>query len=262
MDQTEQVVLGTAARALVVADRYLGHALGERVGQRRNEGRLLVACNHGVDDVAAVGAQHASIVVHRHAHDHRGHPVLQIRGEAAIGEVVALLAPSADHVVARIDRGEQARNFLGRILQVGVERHHDLAAALAKAGQDGGVLAEVARQFDHAHRAMRARGDLAQDVERLIGRAVVDEQELPTAARTRASPAPAGPTARADWPPRCRPGPPPTRAICPPPFGARESRLSFRLSSNFSVSDAVRAGPVQNDRRPRRAQLLQTIPRS
>ena len=92
---------------------------------------------------------------------------------------MAHLAPSADHVVALVDRGEQARNFFGRILQVGVERHHDLAAALAKAGEYRGVLAEVARQFDHAHRAVCARGYLAQEVERLVGRAVVDEQHFP-----------------------------------------------------------------------------------
>ena len=68
--------------ALVVADRNLGDALGERVGQRRDERRLLVAGDHRVDDVPAIGAQHASIVVHRHADDHRGQPVVQPRGEA------------------------------------------------------------------------------------------------------------------------------------------------------------------------------------
>ena len=171
--------LESAALALVVSDRNFGHAFGERVGQRRNECRLLVAGDHGVDDMAAVGAQHASVVMHRHADDHRGHPVLQMRGEAPIGEVVALFAPSADDVVAFIDCGEQARNFLGRILQIGVERHHDFAAGSAEAGQDRRVLAEIAREFDHAHRALRARGDLAQDIERIVGRAVVDEEHLP-----------------------------------------------------------------------------------
>ena len=123
----------------------------------------------------------------------------RLRREAAIGVVVALLAPSADHVVALVDRGEQPRNFLGRILQVGVERDDDLAAALAKAGQYRGVLAEVARQFDHAHRAVCARGNSAQEVERFVARTVVDEQHFPRPSARRASPAPAATTASAEF---------------------------------------------------------------
>ena len=131
--------------------------LAKRVGQRRNEGGLLVAGHHGIDDMAAIGAQHASVVVHRNANDQRGNPVVQARGNTPIGLILPRRAPSADDVVAGGDRFEQPRDLLGRILQVGVEGDDHLAAAFAEPGEQGGMLAEIAGQLDDPDRPCSRR---------------------------------------------------------------------------------------------------------
>ncbi len=177
MCEPKNVVLRVAAGPFGVGDRNFGDALGERVCERGHERRLLVACDHHVDNVTAIRAQHASVVMHRHADDHRSEPVLHPRGDPPVGAVVPLLAPSADDVVTGVDRIEQARNFLGGILQVGVERHYDIAAALAKPGQQGRMLSEIAGELDDAH-ARVGRGKLTEHRERIVGRAVVDEDHL------------------------------------------------------------------------------------
>ncbi len=46
--------------------------------------------------------------------------------------VLARAAHAADVIVAGVHRGEQLADLLGRILQVGVERHDALAAARAR----------------------------------------------------------------------------------------------------------------------------------
>ena len=102
---------------------------------------------------------------------------MQDGGGPAVSLVLALCPPSADHVVAGVDRLQQPRDFLGRILQVGVECHDHLAAALAEAGQDRGMLAEIARQLDHSHAAVTIR-DLTQHRQRIVARTVVDEHHL------------------------------------------------------------------------------------
>ena len=179
--QRKQIVLRLAAGAIVVADRDLGDALGERVRERGHERRLLIAIDHRIDDMPAVRAQHASVIVHWHADDERGQPVVQARGVLAVGLVVAFLAPSADDVVAFVDRGNQPRDFFRRILQIGVECDDDIAARLFEAREDRRMLSEVARKLDHPHAALFARRDFAQDAERVVARAVVDENRLPRA---------------------------------------------------------------------------------
>ena len=185
----KQIVLRCATGAIVVADRNFGDALGERVGERGHECRLLVAIDHRIDDVPAVRAQHASVIVHRHADDQRGHPVLQARSEFPVRLVMTFLAPSADDVVAFVDRGDQPRNFLRRILQVGVERDDDLAARLLEAREDRRMLSEVARQLDHPHAPLFARRDFAQYAERIVARSVVDKNRLPRDGPGRRAPA-------------------------------------------------------------------------
>ena len=118
MSQLEEIIFRFAARPFGMLDGDLGDALGERIGQRRHECRLFVAGHHRVDDVPPIGPQHAPVVVHRDAHDQRGKMIMQPRSVAAIRPVLTLLAPSADDVVALIDRLDQPRNLFRRILQI------------------------------------------------------------------------------------------------------------------------------------------------
>jgi len=50
-----------------------------------------------------------------------------------------------------------------------------------KAGEQGGMLAEVARQFDYPYTRIGG-GELAQQGERIVARTVVDEDDFAIAA--------------------------------------------------------------------------------
>ena len=104
---------------------------------------------------------------------------MESRCVAPIRLIVTLLAPPTDHVVAIVDRRQQPRNFLRRILQVRIERDDHLAARLAKAREDRRMLSEVAREFDHSHPALFVRRYLAQDSQRFVARSVVNENHFP-----------------------------------------------------------------------------------
>ena len=60
-----------------------------------------------------------------------------------------VLAGDAERLLAAQIGGERA-DLLGRVLQVGVQRHHLGAAGFLKTRQDGHVLAVIARQQYHA----------------------------------------------------------------------------------------------------------------
>ena len=124
--------------------------------ERRDERRGLVAVVDLVDDVARVGAQHAAEVrqLHprdrdRHAVDDRARPARRKAG------VLPALPHAADDVVPLGDLREQLRDLLGRVLQVGVERHDDVPRHVSEAGEDRLVLAEVVRELEDAD-AVRA----------------------------------------------------------------------------------------------------------
>ena len=63
----------------------------------------------------------------------------------------ALLADGVDDVAAGPPVVEHERDQLGRILEVGVEHHDRVASRMVEAGGQRGLMAEVARQLDHAH---------------------------------------------------------------------------------------------------------------
>ena len=74
-------------------------------------------------------------------------------------------------------RGQEAGNLARVVLQVGVERHHQLAARGLEAGRQGRRLAEVAAKADAAH-ARIGGGQPADHLPRAVGRAVVDEDDV------------------------------------------------------------------------------------
>ena len=82
-----------------------------------------------------------------------------------------------DHVVAGGPFGHQAADGLGRVLQVGIHQHDRVATGVAQAGVDGGLMAEVSRQVDHADMGI-ACGQRVEDVAGGVGRAVVDEDDF------------------------------------------------------------------------------------
>ena len=164
--------------ALVVLDLDFRRVLREGVGERRDIRAHLARAVDGVDDGPRVGAQHAALVGHHDVGDALAHAVHGPRRPAAPRSVLALAADRAHVVVALVHLREQCRDLLGRILQVGVERHDALAAHMLEAGDDGHVLAEVAVEEDHARHVGALLELLAQHRRRLVDAAVVHEDHF------------------------------------------------------------------------------------
>ena len=100
--------------------------------------------------------------------------------------------PAAHHVVALLERLEEARDLLREVLEVRVERDQDLAARRVEPRLQRRGLAVVARQVDHA----QARLPLEirpHHRQRVVPAAVVHEDELEAVAVARAARSPRGP---------------------------------------------------------------------
>lgn len=102
-----------------------------------------MAVEHGVDDMAAVSAQHAAVVAHRFAGGALDQAVDHLRRGFTEDAVLTVLADSAHHVVTFISLRHQPRDLLRRVLQVGVEGNNQIAGYMAEAGHDRRVLAVV-----------------------------------------------------------------------------------------------------------------------
>ena len=108
-----------------------------------------------------------------------GHePVGAARGEAAQPEIIdAILAPAADDVVALGNFFEEQRNVGGIVLQVAVHGDDVFAAGVVESSGEAGGLAKIAAQLDDGHAAVDG-GNLAQQRERAVDRAVIDQHHL------------------------------------------------------------------------------------
>src|SRR3989338_4954666 len=92
--------------------------------------------------------------------------------------VAALAADRADVVVPFVHLREQQAGILRRVLQVGVQSHYALPAAVLESRQDRHVLAEIAVEQDHPRHIGTLLELLAQDRGGTVAAAVVDEQNL------------------------------------------------------------------------------------
>jgi hypothetical protein len=81
---------------------------------------------------------------------------------------IGAVAPARDHV----------RDQLGRVLEVGVDHHHGVAARVLEAGGDRGLVAEVARERDHLD-PLVGRGELGEQPAGPVLGAVVGDHQLP-----------------------------------------------------------------------------------
>ena len=150
----------------------------EAVGQRRDEGADFLAAVDRVDDVAVVGAEHAALVGHLDAGDLFAQAVHGARGDMAPHAVAALAADGADVIVALVHLRQQQSGVFRRVLQVGIQRHDALAAALLETGHDGHVLAEIAVEQHHTRHIGAFLELFAQDGGGTVAAAIVDEHDL------------------------------------------------------------------------------------
>ena len=130
-----------------MCDRHFRDPLREAGGESRNEERVLAPAQHPLHDLATVGSQHATVIARRRAATRR-YSSHHARGYPPWPRIFAALANTADDVVALGDLGEQLGDFFGWVLQVGVERDHDLAARHLEAREHRPVLARVVGELD------------------------------------------------------------------------------------------------------------------
>jgi hypothetical protein len=107
-----------------------------------------VAQQHGPDDVAAVGPQHAAVIVHHHAGGLLNGPVDQRRRGSPKQGILPVGTHRAHDVVPLVHGGRQPRNLFRRILQVRIQGDDDLAPDLLETGHDGGMLTVIAVEKD------------------------------------------------------------------------------------------------------------------
>src|SRR5580765_5894462 len=125
-----------------------------------------------------VAAQHAAMVGHANARGSLAHPVGCARRRPPEPAVFARTAYAADAIESAIELADDLRDFFRRVLQVGVERDHVASARFLKAGSERRVLTEIASQDDDACRRWTLLELGAQQRQRAIGAAVVDEYDF------------------------------------------------------------------------------------
>ncbi|MNC32650.1 hypothetical protein D3C75_810120 [compost metagenome] len=116
------------------------------VGQDRNKGTALVAVQHRLNDMAAIGTQHASIVAHGFTGRALDHHIDHAGGRLAEPGVLTVGTHGTHHVITLFRYADQTGDFLRRVLQIGIQGDHQIAADLIETRHDGGMLAVVTVQ--------------------------------------------------------------------------------------------------------------------
>ena len=112
-----------------------------------------------------------------HVRDALQDPVEQRVGSAQHGAFLAVFAHAVDDVVAFAPLGEHLQDEFRRILQVGVDDRHDVAARMGQAGGHGRLVAEIPRK-PQAGQTGIARAGFRQQFRRPVAAAVVHEQHV------------------------------------------------------------------------------------
>ena len=173
-----QRVLGLArgARVALVGDGGLGEA--DPDGHAAQKARALGHRQQRIQGAAVEQAEVAGVRLEVHL----GELVEELvepggGGELERGLALALLAHGVDDVGAGAPALDHLEDQLGGVLQVGVNHRHDVTGGMLEAGGECGLVAEVAREVDHAD-ARIGGGESVEQLGRAVGRAVVDEHEL------------------------------------------------------------------------------------
>jgi hypothetical protein len=179
-DALEAILRGAEA-ARVVAHRDLGHprAVPRRID--RHEAVHLAVELHVLDHLAAVGLERATVVVQGNAGHERDQAIGDAAGKVAAQRVVLpVLAPARAHVEALVQLGEQQRDVLRVVLEVGVDRDDHLARGEVDARHHRGGLPAVAAEVDHLDARLFARQGIEHGIA-AVAAAVVHEDDFPGA---------------------------------------------------------------------------------
>ena len=164
-----------AGVAVVLDDR------GLEAHPRRHAAQEAVALaqpGQRVDDLAVEQPEVARVGLERDLREPPHERVEAARGDELEARLAAAHPPLGDHHVDPLPPAlHELRDDLGRVLQVAVDDHDGVAAGVVEAGGDRELVAERAREVQHAHAGVGGR-DPVEDLGRPVGRAVVDDDEL------------------------------------------------------------------------------------
>src|SRR5919198_4463307 len=152
VEETAQIPLDAVARAPVfartVVHRELRNTVPAVMGEHRNEPMQLAVEAKALDDLGAIRLQPAVEIVQAQTRDAPSNPVEDPGERAPRDRVAPVRLPAGDEIEALVELGEQARD-LGRIvLQVGVDRDHDVALGIREPSRERSRLAEVPSKPD------------------------------------------------------------------------------------------------------------------
>ncbi len=164
--------------ARAVVDGYLGDPVALVVGEHRDVAMELSVEVEALEDVGSVRLQPAVHVVEPDPRNPARDRVEDLRGDASCERVAPFRLPPRDEVVALVESGEEARNLDRVVLEVAVDRHHDLAGGLLEPRVERRGLAEVPSEADGTDVVVRVV-QAGQRPERSVRGAVVDEYGLP-----------------------------------------------------------------------------------
>ena len=127
---------------------YLGGMPCEVVGKYRDKCAPFVTLEHGVNDSAVIGPQHAAVIMHFHTGGHL-HDFVDHDGGCPSEKRIAPVHPDAsNHIKPFLGLVDQPLDFLGRVLEIGVQRNDDISPCLCKSGHNRRVLAIIPVQKD------------------------------------------------------------------------------------------------------------------
>ncbi|MNG87424.1 hypothetical protein D3C79_462270 [compost metagenome] len=178
INQLHQAVFRVAKLAFSVQHVNFSSTTGEGIRQDRDKGAALVAVQHRFDNVAAIGAQHAAIVAHRFTGSALDHHIDDAGGAFTEPGVLTVGAHSADHVVTLFRHPHQPRDLFRRVLQVSIQRDHQIAAHLIETGHDCRVLPIVAVQQYGNDATAGLFGGSGQHIGRIVAAAVIDQDNF------------------------------------------------------------------------------------
>ncbi len=151
---------------------------GKGVAQCRDEGAHLDAAVDRVDDGAVIATQHAPLIGDFHLSRAFPYSVHHAGRRLAPHDIVTVHAHGADVIRAGIHRLDQLDDLLWRILKIGIQSNHVVAARVLEAGEDRHVLAGVARQNHDPRHLGALRELLPEDGDGAVVAAVIDKDHL------------------------------------------------------------------------------------
>ena len=155
----------------------LGDLEAARVSQNRNEPVQLTIDANLPHDLTFVELEAAVVIMQATAGRAADHPVEYTAGINLVPGIMASFFPAADHIVALIKFGEEARNLGRVVLKITVQGEDLFAPRRLKSGREGRRLAEIAPKADRPQ-PMIAPGQGGEHLPRTIATSIIHENEF------------------------------------------------------------------------------------